>query len=97
MVCGTCPLAVLAVLLYCVPLAIGGIKQGLDMNDAAKPFSDVMHSSLLFLRISTLGDLLMAGANLMLLVNLLRILARAGRTAAVAAWTANTKTAGVRA
>lgn len=97
MITGTFWLAVLGILFYSVPLAIGGILQGLAMNDAAKPFSDVMSSSLVFLRISTIGDFLMLLANCLLLLNLIRIHVRAGRTAAAAAWTANSNTAGVRA
>ncbi|HZV35279.1 MAG TPA: cbb3-type cytochrome c oxidase subunit I [Verrucomicrobiae bacterium] len=97
MICGTFFLAAAGILLYCVPLAIGGILQGLGMNDAAKPFSEVMNSSLVFLRISTIGDFLMLLANCLLLLNLIRIHVRAGRTVAAAAWAAHSNTAGVRA
>ena len=48
-----------------------------------------------FLRISTLGDLLILLSNMMLLVNLLVILSRVARAAGAAAWTASTKTAEV--
>jgi cytochrome c oxidase cbb3-type subunit 1 len=95
-ICGTFLLAAIGVLFYSVPLAIGGIVQGHALNDAAKPFAEVMNSELLFLRISTLGDFLMAAANLLLLLNLVRILVRAGQTSAAAAWAANSKTSEVR-
>jgi cytochrome c oxidase cbb3-type subunit I len=43
-----------AVLLV-LPLAIGGIEQGLKMNDPAVAFPDVVQATLNYLRISTLG------------------------------------------
>lgn len=97
MICGQFLFAALGILIYVLPLAIGGIQQGGALNDPSKPFVEVMHSTLTFLRISTLGDLLMALAHVVLLLNLLGILVRAGRTGFSAAWAANSKTAEVKA
>jgi cytochrome c oxidase cbb3-type subunit 1 len=91
MICLNFLLSAIGVLIYVLPLAVGGIKQGHGLNDASKPFAEVMLSMLMFLRVSTMGDLLMALGNVLLLVNLLSILSRAGKTSASAAWAANTK------
>src|ERR1700756_2399984 len=71
-------LAVLGILLYTVPLALGGIKQGLALNNAELPFLDVVKSTLPFLRASTTGDLFMALGHLVLFLNLIGLLARLG-------------------
>jgi len=85
-------LAGAGILLYVVPLAIGGLKQGLALNDSMEPFTEVTATSLMFLRISTTGDLLMALGNLLVLFNIAGLLVRVGRTSATAVWTSNTKT-----
>jgi cytochrome c oxidase cbb3-type subunit 1 len=79
------------ILFYVVPLMIGGVKQGLDLNDSTRTFSEVTASSLMFLRISTLGDALMALGHLVMLLNVVGLLVSVGRTVATTAWTSNTK------
>jgi cytochrome c oxidase cbb3-type subunit 1 len=59
------------VLIYVVPLLIGGFVQGTKLNDPSVPFADVTAGSLLFFRISTTGQLLMLVGSLCLLANVL--------------------------
>ena len=66
------------------------------MNDANVAFMDASKATLLFLRVSTTGDLLMAVGHVLLAVNLCWLLARCWRARWVPAfrsWTA--KEAGV--
>ena len=58
------------VALYTLSLFTGGLAQGAALNDPAKPFSDVLHTALVFFRIGTLGDILMAAGNVLLAVNI---------------------------
>ena len=88
-------LAALGILLYAAPLAIGGYEQGKMLNDASQPFQLITAKTLMFLRISTTGDLLMALGHLILALNLAALLAQVARVAAAAAWTENTKVAEV--
>jgi hypothetical protein len=73
-----------------VPLAAGGIAQGLRLQHASLPFNDVTHGTLPFLRTSTTGDLLIALGNLMFLGNLTGLVIRFYRARAVSAWAAAT-------
>ena len=43
-------LGVLGTLFLALPLAVGGVMQGLKLSDPSVPFADVMKSTLLFLR-----------------------------------------------
>jgi cytochrome c oxidase cbb3-type subunit 1 len=88
-------LAALGIIIYVVPLAIGGIAQGRAMNTSSGAFFDVMRSSLTFLRASTTGDLLMAAGHLIFLLNLVGLLVRVGKQAACKAWADNLKPAEV--
>src|SRR5437867_8648153 len=53
-------LAALGIALYVASLALGGVFQGRALNDPSKSFLDALHIGLLFYRVSTLGDMLMA-------------------------------------
>lgn len=64
-------LSIIGSLLVIVPLAIGGIVQDAKLTDSHVPFVEVLRSSLVFLRASTLGDLLLLIAHIFLLTNLL--------------------------
>jgi cytochrome c oxidase cbb3-type subunit 1 len=59
------------ILLFVLPLIIGGVMQGLKLRDANVPFADASSTALLFLRISTTGQLLILAGALCLLLNLL--------------------------
>ncbi|EEF61927.1 cbb3-type cytochrome c oxidase subunit I [Pedosphaera parvula] len=91
-------LAALGVIVYAVALAAGGVQQGSGLSDAhaTSSFLEIAKGTIPFIRASTMGDMLMAIANLLFLVNLIGILVRVGRTGYTAAMVANTKTAGVR-
>ena len=77
-------------LLVVVPLAAGGIVQGLRLQHANIPFADIAQGTLPFLRASTTGDLLIALGHLMFLGNLAGLVIRFYRARAVSAWAAAT-------
>jgi cytochrome c oxidase cbb3-type subunit 1 len=83
--------AVLGLMLFVLPLAVGGVLEGRAMNDARIAFMDASKVSLPFLRVSITGDLLMAAGHLLLAVNLCGLLARcawARWAPVVRSWTA---------
>jgi cytochrome c oxidase cbb3-type subunit 1 len=82
--------AVAGILLFVVPLALGGISQGLKLQHADIPFTDVVRGTLPWLRASTMGDLLMALGHLMFLANLGGLVFQFYRARAVSAWAAAT-------
>jgi cytochrome c oxidase cbb3-type subunit 1 len=67
------------ILLNAIPLAIGGVMQGLHLNQAQMPFMELTRATLPYLRASTTGDLLMLAGNLLLALNLAGLLVRFGR------------------
>jgi cytochrome c oxidase cbb3-type subunit I len=73
-----------------LPLAAGGLIQGLRLNDARVPFLQITKGTLMFLRISTLGDLLLIAANVLFLMNLLQLASKLYRARAAAAYVAVT-------
>ncbi len=83
-------LALLGLLLTVVPLAIGGIVQGLELQNATIPFTEVVKATLPFLRVSTLGDVLIALGHICFLANLAGLVARFSRARATAAYAAAT-------
>ena len=66
--------ATLGVTLLVLPQLVGGVLQGIKLNDPQVPFLSVVKSTIPFLGMSTLGELLLLAGNLALLVNLLKIL-----------------------
>jgi cytochrome c oxidase cbb3-type subunit 1 len=79
-------LAVIGITLIVVPLALAGIVQGLQMRKAATPFLDILKSTLPFLRISTLGDLLLLAGHVVFLVNIVGLLKTFFQSRAIAAY-----------
>jgi cytochrome c oxidase cbb3-type subunit 1 len=79
-------LSVAGLVLIVLPFAIAGIVQDAKLNDAHVPFVEIIRSSLHFLRVSTLGDLLLVGAHLLLLGNLARMVVNFYRARAVATY-----------
>ena len=63
-------LAASGIVLYAASLVIGGFVQGLALNNPIRPMTDVLRIGLMFFRVSTLGDLLMAIGNVLLAANL---------------------------
>lgn len=88
-------LAVLGVVLYVVPLLIGGVVQGHWLNQTETPVLDVLKSTLPFFRASTTGELLMVLGNLVFLLNVLGLLNRVRRVSMAAFLAGNSKFAGV--
>jgi cytochrome c oxidase cbb3-type subunit 1 len=73
-------LALLGVVLIAVPLVAGGIVEGLNWRNAKKSDVDVALSALMFLRISTMGEVLILLGNFLLLGNLVGLLVRYYKT-----------------
>jgi hypothetical protein len=82
---------------YVFPLAIGGLVQGIALNNANVPFMDTLKPALMFLRISTLGDLALLVAGGALLTNFFWLLARCCRACCVPALVAAVKPEAVEA
>jgi cytochrome c oxidase cbb3-type subunit I len=56
--------------LLVLPLAIGGVEQGLKMQDPSIPFADVAQMTLPYLRVSTLGLFVLLLGSLLLAANI---------------------------
>lgn len=74
------------VLLISVPLAIGGVVQVLQVLDPSIGFAPSIRTSLSFLRVSTIGDLLLLIGHGLLLYNIVGLTVRFYRARAVAAY-----------
>jgi cbb3-type cytochrome oxidase subunit 1 len=72
--------------LFVVPLAVGGILQGLRLQHADIAFADIAKGTLPFLRVSTMGDLLLALGHILFLANLAGLVLQFYRARAVSAW-----------
>jgi cytochrome c oxidase cbb3-type subunit 1 len=72
-------LSAVGVLLLALPLAVAGVVEGILLRDPTLPFLNVMNSSVRFLRLSTLGDLLILAGNIIFLLNLSGVTLRLGR------------------
>lgn len=59
------------VLLYAIPLLVGGMEQGMKLRDASVPFAEAGAVAIKFIRISTMGQLAILLAALCLLLNIL--------------------------
>jgi cytochrome c oxidase cbb3-type subunit I len=79
-------IAAAGVLMFVVPLALGGIVQGLKLQHADVPFTDIAKGTLPYLRASTLGDLLMALGHVMFLMNVAALVVQFYRGRAISAW-----------
>jgi len=60
---------VLGTIIYVIPLLIGGYEQGLKLQDPSVAFADASGAALMFLRASTLGQVLLLLGSLCLLLN----------------------------
>jgi cytochrome c oxidase cbb3-type subunit 1 len=84
--------AAAGLMLIIVPLAVGGLVQGLNLQDPAVDFLKISRTTLTFLRASTMGDVLLAAGHLLFAVNVIgvvRSFSRARVTAAYATATAS--------
>jgi len=69
-------LAAIGIILIALPLAIGGIVEGFNWRNLKMSNVDVAKNALNFLRVSTVGELLILLGNLMLLGNLIGLSVR---------------------
>jgi cbb3-type cytochrome oxidase subunit 1 len=58
------------VALLVVPLAIGGVQQGLKLQNPGVSFADITQGALMYLRVSTLGVVLLLLGSLMFAANI---------------------------
>jgi cytochrome c oxidase cbb3-type subunit 1 len=68
--------AALGIVLYVVPLSVGGILQGQAMNDATIPFLKVVGLTIPYLKIRTLAGVILAVGHLAFAVNIVWMLVR---------------------
>ena len=92
--------ATAGVVLSFLPLTLAGVIQALKLQEPTIPFSEIIKSSLVFLRIGTVGDLLLLTGHALLLYNLAGLTTRFYRARALAAYEEVTadlfKTAGAK-
>ena len=69
-------LAALGVLLVVGPFAVGGIVQGVQLNDSSVPFANIITTSKMTERVATIGELLILAANFVFMVSLGRLVAQ---------------------
>ena len=82
--------AVAGIVLTVLPLAVAGILQGLKLADATVPFTATVNATLMALRISTLGELLVLFANFIFVRNVWGVLGSLGRARLADFWAAGT-------
>jgi cytochrome c oxidase cbb3-type subunit 1 len=80
----------LGILLIILPLALGGVLQGLKLKNPDVAFTEISKVGLHFLRVSTLGDLMIALGHVFLLINVVGLVNRFLRPRAVAGYEAAT-------
>lgn len=72
-------MAAFGIALMVLPLAIGGVLQGTRLNQPAIAVTAIAKSSVHFLRLASVGELLLLLGHLLLLANLIRLVARYAR------------------
>jgi cytochrome c oxidase cbb3-type subunit 1 len=82
--------ATIGIVLSVVPLAISGVVQGLQLQNASVAFLDTTKVTLHFLRISTVGDLQIGLGHVFLLANLAGLVTQFCRARAAKAYLAAT-------
>ena len=68
--------AMLGLVIFVVSLVIGGVEQGMKLQDPNVAFADLTKAMLPFLRVSTLGLLFLLIANLLFALNVFAMIAR---------------------
>ncbi len=84
-------LALLGIWLVAVPLALAGVAEGLKLANAKIAFDDIVKATLPFLRVSTMGDVLLGLGHIVFLVNLVGLARRFLRARAAAVYAAATE------
>jgi cbb3-type cytochrome oxidase subunit 1 len=70
-----------------VPLAIGGVAQGHELQNPSVAFMDIVKATLPFLRTSTMGELLLLIGHVIFIGNIAGMVCRLLRARASAAYT----------
>ncbi len=83
-------LATSGIVLVFVPLVVAGILEGLQLQNANISFDSIIKGTLPFLRVSTVGDLLIAAGNVVFLANAVRLALQLYRARAASAYEAAT-------
>ena len=83
-------LAVAGILFTAIPFLLGGLVQGFQLNDVKVPFLDTVKTTLMVVRISTLGDLLLLAGHAVFVLNIVGVANRYYEAKAVAAYAAAT-------
>ncbi len=68
LICGS-----LGILTWFVSLAVGGVVEGLTLADSSYSFTQVLQKTLMFLRVSTMGDVLLLVSASCMVANLIRV------------------------
>jgi cytochrome c oxidase cbb3-type subunit 1 len=84
-------LAIAGVSLIAIPLAIGGILQGVRLGRPGTGFNEITKGTLMFLRASTVGDLCLAIGHVVLLLNLAGMVRRFCQTRVNAVYSSMTE------
>lgn len=71
-------LSLIGVLALYLPLVVGGVIQGIMLSDPRNPFMDVLRGTMVAVRASTLGDLLIFTGAVVFLVNFTGLLCQSG-------------------
>jgi cytochrome c oxidase cbb3-type subunit 1 len=80
-------LASVGIVLLAVPLAVAGLLEGFMLRDPDIAFMAIVKATLHCLRVSTIGDLLMALGHVAFLANLAALVSRFYRARALSAYT----------
>jgi cytochrome c oxidase cbb3-type subunit 1 len=83
-------LGMAGIVLIVLPFAIGGIVQGLMLQNPENPFLKVANVTLMFLRLSAVGDLLLLAAHLVFFFNVVGLVRQFYAARAAAAYAAAT-------
>jgi cytochrome c oxidase cbb3-type subunit I len=84
-------LAVIGIALLTISLAVGGIVQASRMRTQSGDFMRVVQGMLMFLRVATIGDLLLAAGHVVFAINVIGLVSRFARAEAVEAIEAATE------
>lgn len=79
-------LTALGVLLYVVVMTTGGVVQGAGMNDAAKPFVDVVQSTRPYLTLRSISGMMLGAGHLLFAFLFFEMLYRAGPRRTESPW-----------
>jgi cytochrome c oxidase cbb3-type subunit 1 len=83
-------LATIGILMIVLPLAIGGIVQGMMLQDPSNVFLKITKVSLMFIRLTIVGDILILLGHLAFAFNVIRLVRRFYQARAAAAYAAAT-------